>query len=245
MGMRLRPSSLRGYHATVFGDWGASPADGPSVRGAGLRPSGIPLPKYLPVHYRVTSFPSACYPFPLSASPSSLRCRLPLRRGSCRATRWSSWRCRHWVRGGRVLCACTTCYVQAGDGANQADAAGHWVGAAMDVEGGVCSLCSPRSLNTPTPTRLSIPFGILSASTPGPLAGTFEFGGIQLLEFMRDHILAYTEDPDKEIRQAAVLAACRVLERHAAGAQAAGAGGARGAHGTGGSGVGNGGSERT
>jgi hypothetical protein len=47
-------------------------------------------------------------------------------------------------------------------------------------------------------------------------AGTFDFGGIQLLEFMRDHILAYTEDPDKEIRQAAVLAACRVLERHAA-----------------------------
>ncbi|GIL44136.1 hypothetical protein Vafri_1666 [Volvox africanus] len=46
--------------------------------------------------------------------------------------------------------------------------------------------------------------------------GTFDFGGIQLLEFMRDHILLYTEDPDKEIRQAAVLAACRVLERHAA-----------------------------
>ncbi|PNW79096.1 hypothetical protein CHLRE_09g400553v5 [Chlamydomonas reinhardtii] len=46
--------------------------------------------------------------------------------------------------------------------------------------------------------------------------GTFDLGGIQLLEFMRDHILAYTDDPDKEIRQAAVLAACRVLERHAA-----------------------------
>nr|ABB13529.1 target of rapamycin kinase [Chlamydomonas reinhardtii] len=38
--------------------------------------------------------------------------------------------------------------------------------------------------------------------------GTFDLGGIQLLEFMRDHILAYTDDPDKEIRQAAVLAAC-------------------------------------
>eukprot|EP00198_Chlamydomonas_reinhardtii_P008241 XP_001697578.1 target of rapamycin, growth-regulatory PI3K-like protein kinase [Chlamydomonas reinhardtii] len=33
--------------------------------------------------------------------------------------------------------------------------------------------------------------------------GTFDLGGIQLLEFMRDHILAYTDDPDKEIRQAA------------------------------------------
>ncbi|GLC61314.1 hypothetical protein PLESTB_001742500 [Pleodorina starrii] len=53
--------------------------------------------------------------------------------------------------------------------------------------------------------------------------GTFDLGGIQLLEFMRDHILAYTEDPDKEIRQAAVLAACRVLERHAATATSAAA----------------------
>lgn len=39
--------------------------------------------------------------------------------------------------------------------------------------------------------------------------------GIKLLEFMRDHVLLYTDDPDKEIRQSAVLAACRVLERHA------------------------------
>ncbi|GIL87381.1 hypothetical protein Vretimale_1690 [Volvox reticuliferus] len=60
--------------------------------------------------------------------------------------------------------------------------------------------------------------------------GTFDFGGIQLLEFMRDHILLYTEDPDKEIRQAAVLAACRVLERHAATATlASGTGGGRAA----------------
>ncbi|EFJ44271.1 target of rapamycin, growth-regulatory PI3K-like protein kinase [Volvox carteri f. nagariensis] len=58
--------------------------------------------------------------------------------------------------------------------------------------------------------------------------GTFDLGGIQLLEFMRDHILAYTEDPDKEIRQAAVLAACRVLERHAATALSAAAVGAGG-----------------
>lgn len=46
--------------------------------------------------------------------------------------------------------------------------------------------------------------------------GNFEFGGVNLLEFMRDHILPYLDDQDKEIRQAAVLACCRVLERHAA-----------------------------
>jgi hypothetical protein len=72
---------------------------------------------------------------------------------------------------------------------------------------------------------------------PGGGAGTFELGGIQLLEFMRDHILAYTDDPDKEIRQAAVLAACRVLERHAAvagGPNAPAGGASEGAGATGG-----------
>uniref|UniRef100_A0A7S3R516 Serine/threonine-protein kinase TOR n=1 Tax=Dunaliella tertiolecta TaxID=3047 RepID=A0A7S3R516_DUNTE len=42
---------------------------------------------------------------------------------------------------------------------------------------------------------------------------TFDFGHVQLLEFTRDHILVYTDDADKEIRQAAVLACCKVLER--------------------------------
>lgn len=36
-----------------------------------------------------------------------------------------------------------------------------------------------------------------------------------LLEFMRDYILVYVDDNDKEIRQGAALAACKVLERHA------------------------------
>jgi len=43
--------------------------------------------------------------------------------------------------------------------------------------------------------------------------GTFDFGRVQLLEFTRDHILAYTDDADKEIRQAAVLACCKVRHR--------------------------------
>ncbi|KAF5842966.1 armadillo-type protein [Dunaliella salina] len=42
---------------------------------------------------------------------------------------------------------------------------------------------------------------------------TFDFGNVQLLDFTRDHILTYTDDADKEIRQAAVLACCKVLER--------------------------------
>jgi hypothetical protein len=33
---------------------------------------------------------------------------------------------------------------------------------------------------------------------------------------MRDHILPYLDESDKEIRQAAALACCKVLERHAA-----------------------------
>lgn len=32
---------------------------------------------------------------------------------------------------------------------------------------------------------------------------------------MRDHILPYVDDSDKEIRQAAALACCRALERYA------------------------------
>ena len=44
----------------------------------------------------------------------------------------------------------------------------------------------------------------------------FDFGAVGLLDFMRDHILPYVDDADKDIRQLAVLACCRVLERHAA-----------------------------
>eukprot|EP00798_Chlamydomonas_sp_ICE-L_P022752 gene22752-29919_t len=45
--------------------------------------------------------------------------------------------------------------------------------------------------------------------------GTFDFGQVNLLEFMRDHILGYSDDVDKEIQQPAVLACCKVLQRHA------------------------------
>lgn len=38
---------------------------------------------------------------------------------------------------------------------------------------------------------------------------------------MREHILIYLDDPDKDVRQAAALACCRVLDRHARAAAAA------------------------
>jgi HEAT repeat protein len=40
---------------------------------------------------------------------------------------------------------------------------------------------------------------------------------------MREHILHYLDDPDKNVRQAAALACCRVLDRHARAAAAAAA----------------------
>eukprot|EP00878_Enallax_costatus_P008272 GHUV01008648.1.p1 GENE.GHUV01008648.1~~GHUV01008648.1.p1 ORF type:complete len:2405 (+),score=620.50 GHUV01008648.1:939-7217(+) len=45
--------------------------------------------------------------------------------------------------------------------------------------------------------------------------GTMDFGRVVLLDFMRESILPYIDDADKEIRQAAALACCRILERHA------------------------------
>ena len=48
--------------------------------------------------------------------------------------------------------------------------------------------------------------------------GSFDFGRVSLLEFVREHILPYVDDADREVRQAAALACCRVLERHAAAA---------------------------
>jgi FKBP12-rapamycin complex-associated protein len=48
--------------------------------------------------------------------------------------------------------------------------------------------------------------------------GSFDFGKVSLLEFVRDHILPFIDDGDKEVRQSAALACCRVLERHAAAA---------------------------
>lgn len=38
---------------------------------------------------------------------------------------------------------------------------------------------------------------------------------VMLLDFMRESILPYIDDADKEIRQAAALACCRILERNA------------------------------
>jgi hypothetical protein len=46
---------------------------------------------------------------------------------------------------------------------------------------------------------------------------------VNLLELMREHILIYLDDPDKDVRQAAALACCRVLDRHARAAAAAAA----------------------
>ncbi|GAX78992.1 hypothetical protein CEUSTIGMA_g6432.t1 [Chlamydomonas eustigma] len=43
---------------------------------------------------------------------------------------------------------------------------------------------------------------------------TFDWGDINLLEFMRDYILGYVDDNDRGIRQVAVLACCKILEQH-------------------------------
>lgn len=37
----------------------------------------------------------------------------------------------------------------------------------------------------------------------------FDFSSVSLLDFMRDHVLGYVDDNDKDVRQAAVIACCR------------------------------------
>jgi len=44
--------------------------------------------------------------------------------------------------------------------------------------------------------------------------GRFNFTPIPLLEFTRDHVLPWLDDPDTAVRKAATLAAAHILNRH-------------------------------
>ena len=46
--------------------------------------------------------------------------------------------------------------------------------------------------------------------------GTFDFGEYNLLEFVRDHVMSYLDDPDVSIRRSSAAAAAQVLQRHVA-----------------------------
>ena len=46
--------------------------------------------------------------------------------------------------------------------------------------------------------------------------GTFDFGQFNLLEFVRDHVMTYLDDPDVSIRRSSAAAAAQVLQRHVA-----------------------------
>lgn len=45
--------------------------------------------------------------------------------------------------------------------------------------------------------------------------GSFHFGPISLLEFVRDHVIGYLDEAEVSIRKAAALASARILNRHA------------------------------
>ena len=44
--------------------------------------------------------------------------------------------------------------------------------------------------------------------------GRFNFTPIPVLEFTRDHVLPWLDDPDTSVRKAATLAAAHILNRH-------------------------------
>ena len=44
--------------------------------------------------------------------------------------------------------------------------------------------------------------------------GRFNFTPIPLLEFTREHVLPWLDDPDTSVRKAATLAAAHILNRH-------------------------------
>ena len=68
------------------------------------------------------------------------------------------------------------------------------------------------------------PFVLLAGELQGPALirvalltlGTFDFGQYNLLEFVRDHVMIYLDDPDVSIRRSSAAAAAQVLQRHVA-----------------------------
>ena len=45
--------------------------------------------------------------------------------------------------------------------------------------------------------------------------GSFDFGSMRLLDFVRDHVTPFLDDPDVSVRRAAAAAAAKVLHRAA------------------------------
>ena len=67
------------------------------------------------------------------------------------------------------------------------------------------SLCHAGELQGPALIRIAL-----------LTLGTFDFGQCKLLEFVRDHVMTYLDDPDVSIRKSAAAAAAQVLQRHVA-----------------------------
>ena len=84
-----------------------------------------------------------------------------------------------------------------------------------------------RVLVLPTSERFGLDVNSLQARA-GELQGTaltrlalqtlggFDFGPARLLEFVRNHVMAYLDDADVSIRRAAALASTQVLQGHVA-----------------------------
>ena len=45
--------------------------------------------------------------------------------------------------------------------------------------------------------------------------GSFDFGSMRLLDFVRDHVTLFLDDPDVSVRRAAAAASAKVLHRAA------------------------------
>jgi len=80
---------------------------------------------------------------------------------------------------------------------------------------------------TPSQTRYAAevcPFVLCAGELQGPALirvalltlGTFDFGQYNLLEFVRDHVMTYLDDPAVSIRRSSAAAAAQVLQRHVA-----------------------------
>ncbi|DBA66640.1 TPA: hypothetical protein ACH3X2_002209 [Trebouxia sp. C0005] len=82
----------------------------------------------------------------------------------------------------------------------------------------------PYRENLPTATAHSLAQAIQLGELQGPALirvalltlGTFDFGQYNLLEFVRDHVMTYLDDPDVSIRRSSAAAAAQVLQRHVA-----------------------------
>ena len=94
----------------------------------------------------------------------------------------------------------------------------------------LCEACHPPNDHTACTVQwsdinaISGPTGCCAGELQGPALiqvalltlGTFDFGQCNLLEFVRDHVMTYLDDPDVSIRRSSAAAAAQVLQRHVA-----------------------------